>query len=49
MAIRETMMVVIDQYGDSVQVLTIDQDTGKLQGGDLYTTPSQPSFVDFME
>eukprot|EP00092_Neocalanus_flemingeri_P008116 GFUD01008756.1.p1 GENE.GFUD01008756.1~~GFUD01008756.1.p1 ORF type:complete len:351 (+),score=110.46 GFUD01008756.1:40-1092(+) len=49
MAIRDNLMVVIDQFGDSVQVLTIDQETGKLQGGDLYTTPSQPSFVDFME
>ena len=49
MAIRDNLMVVIDQYGDSVQVLTIDQETGKLKGGDLYTTPSQPSFVDFMD
>ena len=49
MAIRDTMMVVIDQYGDSVQVLTIDQETGKLQGGALYKTPGGPSFVDFMD
>jgi 6-phosphogluconolactonase len=48
MAIKDSMLVVIDQYGDSVQVLSIDQDTGKLQGGALYPTPSQPSFVDFM-
>ena len=49
MAIRDSMMVVIDQYGDSVQTLTIDQETGKLQGGGMYSTPSQPSFVDFMD
>jgi len=49
MAIRDSMMVVIDQYGDSVQTLTIDQETGKLQGGAMYSTPSQPSFVDFLD
>jgi len=49
MAIRDNLMVVIDQFGDSVQVLTIDQETGKLEGGQLYPTPSQPSFVDFMD
>jgi len=49
MAIRDSVMVVIDQYGDSVQVVTIDQETGRLQGGALYNTPSAPSFVDFMD
>jgi len=49
MAIKDNMMLVADQYGDSVQVVMIDQESGKLTGGDLYPTPSQPSFVDFMD
>jgi len=52
MAIRDNLLVVIDQYGDSLEALTIDQATGLLmapEGNNMYTTPSQPSFVDFMD
>ena len=43
------LMVVIDQYGDSVQIVEIDLKTGRLYPGPVYETPSQPAFVDFME
>ena len=52
MAIRDNLLVVIDQYGDSLEALTIDQETGKVlapEGNNMYATPSQPSFVDFMD
>ena len=51
MAIRDSMMVVIDQYGDSVQLLSIDPSTGLLSGNPdhVWPTPPGPSFVDFMD
>ena len=50
MAIRDNMMVVTDQHGDSLEVVHVDNVTGMLsQTGKIYSTPSQPSFVDFMD
>ena len=50
MAIRANMMVVTDQHGDSLEVVHVDNVTGMLsQTGKIYSTPSQPSFVDFMD
>jgi len=49
MAIKDQMMLVIDQYGDSVQVVKIDPKNGKLAGGKTFPTPKQPSFVGFMD
>ena len=50
MAIRDTMMVVTDEHGDTVQLLEIDPTTGMLSGNpnNVYKTPTRPSFVDFM-
>ena len=48
-AIKGDMMVVADQRGDSVQVVTINRDTGELSGGDMARTGKQPAFVCFID
>ena len=48
-AIRGQVMVVADQRGDSVQVVTIDKETGELYGGDMIKTERQPAFVCFVD
>ena len=49
MAIRDNLMAVIDQKGNSLQLLEIDQATGMLSGRpyNIYPTPPEPAFVDF--
>ena len=53
MAIRDNQLVVIDQYGPSLQLLEIDPASGKINiNGDpdiVVSTPDGPSFVDFMD
>ena len=51
MAIRDNLMAVIDQRGDSLQLLEIDPATGMLSGhlDNVYPTPPEPAFVDFWE
>ena len=46
-AIKGEMMVVADQRGDSVQLVTINKDTGMLYGGEMVKTGVQPAFVCF--
>ena len=49
MAIRDNLMAVIDQHGDSLQLLEINPATGILSGNPdkIYSTPPGPTFVDF--
>ena len=51
MAIRDNMMVVIDKFGPTVQLLEIDTTTGLISGNpdNVYPTPASPSFVDFLD
>ena len=49
-AIRDTVMVVVDQHGDSLEVLRVDNQSGLLSStGNIVSTPPQPSFVGFMD
>ena len=49
-AIRDNVMVVVDQHGDSLEVIKVDNQSGLLSStGNIVTTPPQPSFVDFMD
>merc|ERR1711892_351657 len=48
-AIKEDIMVVADQKGDSVQLVNINKDTGMLSGGDMVQTGKQPAFVCFVD
>ena len=50
MAIRDNIMVVIDKFGPTVQLLEIDA-TGMISGNpdNVYPTPASPSFVDFLD
>jgi len=53
MAIRDSLMVVADQYGEAIQVLNIDPVTGMLNTDNMdhntFAAPPGPSFVGFME
>jgi len=49
-AIRDNVMVVVDQHGDSLEVIKVDNQSGLLSStGNIVATPPQPSFVDFMD
>ena len=48
--IRDNVMLVVDQHGDSLEVLRIDNESGLLSStGNIVSTPPQPSFVGFMD
>ena len=50
MAIRDNVMVVIDQHGDTMELVRVDNESGMLSStGKMITTPAGPSFVDFMD
>ena len=51
MTIRGDIMLVTDKVGSTVQLLEIAQDTGMLSGdpNKVYSTPTNPTFVDFMD
>lgn len=49
LAISGSIGAVIDQKGDSVQLLHIDQETGLVTPGATASTPSGPAFVQFIE
>jgi len=51
MAIRDNMMVVVDKFGPTIQLLKVDTTTGMISGNpdNVYPTPDSPSFVDFMD
>ena len=50
MAIRDNVMVVIDQHGDTMELVRVDNETGMLSStGKMVATPAGPSFVDFMD
>jgi len=51
MAIRDNMMVVVDKFGPTIQLLEVDTTTGMISGNpdNVYPTPDSPSFVDFMD
>merc|ERR1719357_735907 len=46
--IRGEMGAVIDQKGDSVQLLRIEPGTGRVTPGAVTPTPEQPAFVQFL-
>ena len=49
-AIRDNVMVVVDQHGDSLEVIKVDNESGLLSStGTVVATPPQPSFVGFMD
>ena len=48
-AIKEDIMVVADQKGDSVQLVNINKDTGMLSGEDMVWIGNQPTFVCFVD
>ena len=49
-AIRDNVMLVVDQHGDSLEVIKVDNESGLLSStGTIVSTPPQPSFVGFME
>ena len=49
-AIRDNVMLVVDQHGDSLEVVKVDNDSGLLSStGNIVSTPPQPSFVGFMD
>ena len=49
-ALRDNVMVVVDQHGDSLEVVKVDNDSGLLSStGNIVSTPPQPSFVGFMD
>ena len=44
------LMVVVDQHGDSLEVIKVDNKSGLLSStGNIMSTPPQPSFVGFMD
>jgi len=49
LAISGNIGAVIDQKGDSVQLLHIDQVTGLVTPGAISSTPSRPAFVQFID
>ena len=51
MAIRDNLMVVVDQHGDSGQWLQIDPGTGMVGSSEdwVFETPPGPSFIDFLD
>ena len=49
-AIRDSVMLVVDQHGDSLEVLRLDNQSGLLSStGMIVSTPPQPSFVGVMD
>ena len=48
-AIKEDIMVVADQMGNSVQLVNINKDTGLLSGEDMVWIGNQPTFVCFVD
>ena len=49
-AIRDSVMLVVDQHGDSLEVLRLDNQSGLLSStGNIVATPPQPSFVGVMD
>ena len=49
-AIRDSVMLVVDQHGDSLEVLRLDNQSGLLSStGKIVATPPQPSFVGVMD
>jgi 6-phosphogluconolactonase len=48
-AIKDDIMLAADKNGDSVQVLTIDPNSGMLSAGGVVETPSSPAFVMFYD
>jgi len=48
-AIKDQILLVADQRGDSVQLVNIDKDTGTLWGGDMVGTEDQPAFILFLD
>jgi len=49
LAIRGSVGAVIDQKGDSLQLLHIDEATGLVTPGPTASTPSGPAFVQFID
>ena len=47
-AIKDDLMVVVDQKGDSVQLVLIDKDTGLLTAGDMIGVEKAPAFAGFL-
>jgi len=48
LAIMGSLGAVIDQKGDTLQLLHVDEDTGLVTPGMELSTPSQPAFVQFI-
>lgn len=49
LAIRGGLGAVIDQFGDTVQLLHVDEQTGLVTAGATAPTPPGPAFVQFLD
>ena len=49
LALRGGLGAVVDQFGDTLQLLLVDESTGLVTGAGTVATPPGPAFVHFLE